>query len=451
MLRAATGAEALETLESSLPQLMLLDLQLPDMSGLEILRQVQSRSLPVGVVVITAHGSVDLAVESMRSGAIDFLEKPFDRQRLLVTLNRALEHVRLRHLVRDFEDSIGRTAFHGFLGSSLAMQKVYDLIEAVAPSRASVFITGESGTGKELCAEAIHQAGTRHDGPFVVLNCAAIPHELMESEIFGHVKGAFTGATSDRRGAASLADGGTLFLDEIGELPMDLQSKLLRFLQTGTFQRVGASRTETVDVRIVCATNRDPRREVREGRFREDLFFRLFVVPIHLPPLRERGDDVVLIADALLERIAGEEGKTFERFADETLALLRRHDWPGNVRELENTLRNAVVLHNGVELLPTHLPAPLAAMAGNHASSAAGTAAAVAVNVPPVPAQATSNGAATAPGGVGEAIRPLADVEREAIENAIAICDGNVPRAAALLGVAASTIYRKKQAWSPAH
>jgi two-component system repressor protein LuxO len=304
------------------------------------------------------------------------------------------------------------------------MQAVYRTLETAAASRATIFVTGESGTGKELAAEAIHKLSPRRDGPFLAINCAAIPKDLIESEIFGHVRGAFTGAVADRIGAAQAADGGTLFLDELCEMDLSLQGKLLRFIQTGSFQPVGSTQLRRTDVRFVCATNRDPLREVREGRFREDLYYRLHVVPVVLPPLRDRGEDVIAIAETMLARAAAEERKAFRGFSDDAKAALLAHRWPGNVRELENAVRTAVVLHDAelvtAAMLPNPLPRSLAA---------------------PMPAPSPP-----APGRAR--IRPLAEVEREAIEQAVALCDGNIVKAAAELGMSPSTLYRKRAAWA---
>ena len=262
-------------------------------------------------IVITANGSINRAVQAMRAGAFDFLVKPFDEARLLCAVENALASA---------PDRRGRGAgdpapagFQGFIGGSAAMQDIYRMVRSIGRSTATVFITGESGTGKEVCARAIHAMSTRAAKPFVPLNCAAIPRDLLESEVFGHLKGAFTGALSDKPGAAAVADGGTLFLDEICEMDLSLQTKLLRFLQTSTIQPVGAARPIPVDVRIVCATNRDPAEEVRQGRFREDLYYRLHVVPIHMPPLRARPDDIMDIAQASLVEFAAEEGKALHR------------------------------------------------------------------------------------------------------------------------------------------
>jgi two-component system repressor protein LuxO len=430
-----TLAEADAALESQKFDLMLLDLRLPDGDGLELLRRIKARAEPPAVVVITAHGSVATAVDAMRAGAIDFLLKPFSAERLIVTIANALERRRLTQEVAALRAAGERASFCGFIGAAPTMQAVYRMIENAAASRATVFVTGESGTGKELCAEAIHRLSLRAAGPFIAINCAAIPRDLMESEIFGHVRGAFTGAIADRIGAANQADGGTLFLDEICELDLALQGKLLRFVQTGTFQRVGSTRTERVDVRFVCATNRDPLSEVRAGRFREDLYYRLHVVPIHLPPLRDRGDDVVAIAEAFLQQFAREEGRGFRTFQPEAEAALRAHPWPGNVRELENAIRTTVVLNDGESVAARMLPASVLARARVEPPEAQ----AAGMRAPP-------RGGAGAAGG----IRPLDVIEREAIQAAIAECDGNVPKAAAHLGVSPSTLYRKLRRWEGA-
>lgn len=426
-----TGSEALAAIQSQPPNAVLLDLELPDMNGREILEHIREQGIPSAVIVITAHGSVDVAVEVMRAGAVDFIEKPFSADRLAVTLKNAVR----RQNLEEFVDMHRREHFHGFVGASLPMQTVYHIIDSAAPSKATVFITGESGTGKEVCAQAIHDASPRHDKPFVALNCAAIPRDLMESEIFGHTKGAFTGAVTAREGAAARADGGTLFLDEICEMDLDLQSKLLRFIQTSSFQKVGSNTLKSVDVRFICATNRDPMAEVRAGRFREDLYYRLHVIPIELPPLRQREDDVILIARHLLQTYSREEAKHFERFAPETESILRAFNWPGNVRQLQNVIRNIVVLNDQDLVTPSMLPPPLSDLNLNtfRASPAA---------------DSTSGGALAASGLVDAgAIRPLWQIEKQVIEETIARCDGNIPRAAALLEISPSTIYRKRQQW----
>ncbi len=431
LLHATSGQEALQLLESDLPNLVLLDLLLPDMDGMAILRHVHANAIPTSVVIMTGHGSVEAAVQAMRYGAEDFLEKPFKGERLRATVRNALEMHRLSDLVRTYEQEFHRENFHGFIGNSLAMQMVYRMIEACSTSAATVFITGESGTGKELCAEAIHNHGPRSDEPFVAVNCAAIPADLIESELFGHRRGAFTGAIKDHEGAVSRAEGGTLFLDEVAEMHMDLQSKLLRYLQTGKFIKVGGNTEQHSDVRIVCATNRDPWDEVSNGRFREDLYYRLNVVPIVLPPLRERNGDTLQLAAFFLDRFSKKEGKRFRGFSPEVEAVLAGYDWPGNVRQLQNAIHNITVLHDGDSVGLLHLPPPLNEFNPDETRRRPVSAEAV-----PRPEKQSD-----------DEIRPLADLEREAIERALSHCDGNVPRAAALLQVHPSTIYRKKQAW----
>ena len=452
-----TGAAAMEQLADGVPRIVLLDLQLPDMHGMEVLKRITAQALPCAVIIITAHGSVGVAVEAMRYGAYDFLVKPFSADRLTITVRNAIERLRLAQIVETFGKDLARSRYHGFIGSSLSMQAVYRIIDSAASSRATVFITGESGTGKEVCAEAIHRQSPRAERPFIAINCGAIPKDLMESEIFGHMKGSFTGALADREGAAARADGGTLFLDEICELAPDLQTKLLRFIQTGTFTPVGGSKLEKVDLRIICATNRDPLREVEEGRFREDLYYRLHVIPIHLPALREREDDVLEIARHVLADYAREEGKGFSRFSPEAEQALRAYHWPGNVRQVQNVVRNIVVLHDGDTVTPAMLPAPLGAPPANgHAAHSAGHSAGHQgghhhAAPAPAPAQQAAGQSPSHPPLAHppspKAIKPLWEVERDAIEEAVAACDGNIPRAAALLEISASTIYRKRLAW----
>ena len=328
LAHASTGEQAYKILNKQLIDVVLLDLNLPDMNGLEILKKLQADQHPCSVIVTTGDCSMNTAISAMKHGAQDYLVKPFDKDRLITTLENVLGNRVLRETVDLYRDKIDRHEFCGFIGSSPKMQQIYHLIDSSASSKATVFITGQSGTGKELCAEAIHLRSTRAKAPFIALNCAAIPKDLIESEIFGHVKGAFTGAHASRDGLAKAADGGTLFLDEICEMDMSLQSRLLRFLQTGTLQKVGSDTTETVDVRIVCATNKDPLQAVAQGLFREDLFYRLHVLPIHLPPLSERESDVIEIARYFLELYNDEEQKDFSSFDLETEQVLSRYDWP---------------------------------------------------------------------------------------------------------------------------
>ncbi|NOJ01754.1 sigma-54-dependent Fis family transcriptional regulator [Vibrio kanaloae] len=418
-----TGRDAIESLNHRIPDLILLDLRLPDMTGMDVLFAVKQKYPEVPVIFMTAHGSIDTAVEAMRHGSQDFLIKPCEADRLRITVNNA---IRKATKLKNSSENPGNQNYQGFIGSSQTMQQVYRTIDSAASSKASIFITGESGTGKEVCAEAIHAASKRGDKPFIAINCAAIPKDLIESELFGHVKGAFTGAATDRQGAAELADGGTLFLDELCEMDLELQTKLLRFIQTGTFQKVGSSKMKSVDVRFVCATNRDPWKEVQEGRFREDLYYRLYVIPLHLPPLRERGEDVIEIAYSLLGYMSVEEGKAFVRFAQEVLDRFNQYEWPGNVRQLQNVLRNVVVLNNGKEITLNMLPPPLNQPIENR-----------------LRLKEKQNEDITV-----KDIFPLWVTEKTAIEQAIKACDGNIPRAAGFLDVSPSTIYRKLQTWN---
>jgi two-component system repressor protein LuxO len=433
---ATDGCAALAELDKEPPAAVLLKLTLPDMDGMAILRHIHERQIPTAAVVVAPASRVDLAVDAMRYGAYDFVEHPLGAKRMKVALRSALARERLPAGVAHIrDDSRRRDHYHGFIGSSSSLQALYRIIDSAAPSKATIFITGESGTGKELCAEAIHRQSRRRDGPFVALNCGAIPRGLMESEIFGHVRGAFTGATRDRMGAAEQADGGTLFLDEIGELDLDLQTKLLRFVQLGCIQRLGSTKLVKVDVRFICATNRDPQQEVAEGRFREDLYYRLHVIPIHLPPLRERLDDVPRLASHFLHKFAVEEGKAFRALTPAAEAIFLEYDWPGNIRQLQNVIRNVVVLYDGEQVSPQMLPPPLNGARGQIERFALGR------EKEDKPGDDEVGG--MRPGG----IRPLHLVEKEAIERAIRICGGNIPRAAALLEVSPSTLYRKRQSW----
>lgn len=419
-----TGKAALEVFSQTPPDAVLLDVKLPDSNGIDLLKQMMQAGKPLAAVVMTAYGSINIAVSAMQAGASDFVVKPFSKERLVVTMTNALERLRLNRLVEHFKEGLDRKAFFGFIGSSLEMQAVYHIIEQAAKSKATVFVTGESGVGKELCAEAVHQCSARAKKPFVALNCAAIPKDLMESQIFGHVKGAFTGAVADYQGAAMEADGGSLFLDEICDMDITLQTKLLRFIQTGGVTPVGGTGSRRVDVRFICATNRDPLKEVAEGRFREDLYYRLHVIPIHLPPLRERGKDVLEIAHYFLKKISEDEGKGFKTLSSEVEDILLSANWPGNVRQLENVMRNAIVLHDGDVLERTMLPTPF-----NHSSF-------------------PQEGRILTPTAENKSvILPLWQVEKQAIEEAITFYEGNIPKAAAALGVSPSTLYRKKLSW----
>lgn len=431
---ADTGAKAIQAVEAEAPSCILLDLKLPDANGLDLLDRWIDNALNAPVIVITANGSMSVAVDAMRRGAVDFVVKPTTKDRLRVTAQNAVENFQLKKVVENYEAEIDRSDFCGIIGKSLVMQGVFKSIEAAAPSKASVFVTGETGTGKELIARAVHDLSPRRKAKFVAINCGAIPRDLIESEIFGHVKGAFTGATSDRAGAAELAEGGTLFLDELGEMPIELQPKLLRFLQLGEYQRVGDSTVRKSNIRIVAATNRDALEAVRTGKLREDLYYRLHVIPVALPPLRDRGADILLLAESFLARYSSEEGKAFEGFARDAEEWLVSHSWPGNVRELENLIRQVVVLNSSGEIsrdqLPTQIVQPASATVTPRITDA-----------PVRPREAEYP-------EPDYGLEPLWMTEKKAIERAIALCRGNVVAAAKQLQINPSTIYRKKASWS---
>lgn len=465
LFHVETGREAIAFIERNVPQLVILDLKLPDMDGQTILDWIVENQVPTSVIVATAHGSVDVAVNLLQKGAKDFIEKPIKADRLKTSIGLHLQRAKLEDLVENIENRFDRHRFHGFIGSSLPMQGVYKIIDSVAPTTASVFIIGESGTGKEVCAEAIHKESKRRDKPFIAINCGAIPKDLMESEIFGHLKGAFTGATTDRKGAASMADGGTMFLDELCEMDIDMQKKLLRFLQTGTFTPLGATKEQKVDIRIICATNRDPLVEVEEGRFREDLYYRVHVVPIEMPPLRERSGDIITLATHFLKLYAKQDGKKFNTINKDADVALRRYEWPGNVRQLQNVLRNIVVLNDEVRLNLAHLPAqitqskssPTHPVLRTHSAERDKIRSATERTISTTGSNANYNHgeelvqpadtASTSSPEANHSIRPMWQIEREAIQQAIELCDGNVLNAAVLLELSPSTVYRKKQAW----
>ncbi len=424
---AGSAAEGMAQFLQTGVQVVLLDLGLPDRDGLDLMAEMMAVRPETRVIIITANGSINKAVEAMRAGAQEFLVKPFDEVRFLNAVGNAIERIQLRRL----PPKAAGQGTGGFIGSSDVMARIQGKINSVASSMATVFITGESGTGKELCAQAVHGNSPRAKGPFIALNCGAIPHDLLESEVFGHVKGSFTGAISDKPGAATAADGGTLFLDEICEMAPALQTKLLRFLQTSTVLPVGATRPIKVNVRIVCATNRDPLDAVRRGQFREDLYYRLFVVPIHMPPLRDRGDDVIEIAETALIRFAEEEGRRFDGLTQDVVDLFRRMPWPGNVRQVLNVIRNVVVLNDGGPVTVRMLPEDMVRMA----ESAVLT-----------PQPAVMPG----PELLMDSLlgRPLAEVERIIVTATLARYGGSIPKAARVLDLSPSTLYRKLEAWA---
>jgi DNA-binding NtrC family response regulator len=352
---ATSVQEARDELSRGEPDAIILDLQLPDGSGLELLQQPEGR-VPPGVIFVSAHASVELAVEALRLGAADFLTKPIDFARIKVALANLARTRELSREVGALRGELRRLGrFGSLIGASDRMQEVYDLIGRVAPTDASVFVLGETGTGKELAAQTIHQMSRRHKQPFVPINCGAVSPSLIESELFGHERGSFTGAERAHKGHFERANHGTLFLDEVSEMPVDLQVKLLRVLETGTVLRVGATDPVQVDVRVVAASNRRPEQAVSEGKLREDLFYRLNVFPLHLPPLRERDEDVVLLAEHFLNALNDDAEGPPKRFTRAALERLRAHAWPGNVRELKNVVQRAFILAPedlGVDALP---------------------------------------------------------------------------------------------------
>jgi len=365
------GAEAIARLRAEEFDVVLTDLRMPDLDGMDVLRAAREARQDVPVILFTAFGSIETAIQAIRQGAYDYVTKPFSLEEISLLVGKALEDRRLRaeniSLHRELE---GRYRFENLLGKSPAMQAVFELIQRVAPGDSNVLITGESGTGKELVAKAIHYNSPRARRSFVPVNCAAMPAGLLESELFGHVKGAFTGAVRAREGIFREAEGGTLFLDEIGDMAPELQAKLLRALEDRAVRPVGSDETIPVDLRIVVATNKDLPARVRTGTFREDLYYRLAVIPIHLPPLRERREDIPLLAEHFLCRAATASGKGIKGLTPEAMAALLRHPWPGNVRELENVLERAVTLTAGDQVTPDTLlletsaaPAPAALLA----------------------------------------------------------------------------------------
>ena len=356
---AADLASVDEQLSLSEPQVIISDVMLPDGSGVDLLDRLSERSMTIPVVLITAHGTVDLAVEAMKRGALDFLTKPLDYERVRHALEAARAELRSRRRRLDIESEESRQQLGDLVGRSRPMRELFAIISEISGTNASVLLTGESGTGKELAARTIHALSRRHDQSFVAINSAAIPKELMESEIFGHERGAFTGASGMRRGCFELADGGTLFLDEIAEMPFELQPKLLRVLEDGKVRRVGAAREIAVDVRLIAATNRPPAKAIDSGQLREDLYYRLNVFELELPPLRDRREDVPLLLERFLEQLNQHHDTRVSGVSGETLDRLATYDWPGNVRELRNVIERAVILTKKGDIGLSHLPASL--------------------------------------------------------------------------------------------
>ena len=363
-----SARKAQRLLAERLFDVLVVDNLMPELSGLDIIRDLTTTSVSERpqVLMMTAHATVESAIEAMKLGAFDYLQKPFEVDELLVAVSRAIEHQRLRtehrYLVDERREEFNE---YGLIGRSRVVQEVIQTARIVAQSKSTVLVTGETGTGKEMVARAIHHHSAQREKPLIKVNCAAIPETLLESELFGHVRGAFTGATTSKKGRFALADGGSIFLDEIGTMPPQLQSKLLRVLQEREFEPLGSERTQAVDVRVIAATNRDLRQMVAEGRFQQDLYYRLNVIPLHIPPLRERREDIPLLVQHFIGRHAQRAGKRIQGIEPAAMEELRKAEWPGNVRELENTIERAVVLCSGpvigldgVRLLGVSMPAP---------------------------------------------------------------------------------------------
>jgi len=356
-IAVGSGEEALQEIAAEQFDLVITDIQMSGMSGVELLQELKSFDPSLPILVITAYGTVESAVQALRSGAYDYITKPFEGDEIRLTVAKAFERERLlaenRYLHEELE---GRFNFSGIVGNSAPMQEIFDMAASVAVSNANVLITGESGTGKELVARSIHYHSPRKDKPFIVLNCAALSEGVLESELFGHERGAFSGALTTKKGRFELADQGTLFIDEVGEMSLAAQVKLLRVLQEHEFERVGGTRTIKVNVRLVAATNKNLEEQVKKGEFREDLYYRLNVINIQLPPLRQRREDIEPLARHFLDKYTRETGKKIEQISPKALACLVAHDWPGNVRELENAIERAVVLAKGEILTPRDFP-----------------------------------------------------------------------------------------------
>jgi two-component system response regulator HydG len=410
VVTAANGDEALGIFAELSPDVVVTDLKMPGMDGLTLLKKLRDFDEELPVIVVTAHGEVGNAVAAMRAGAENFLTKPIEFDALVVSIERAIDNRNLRAEADNLRGQLHEkegTGFGGMLGASQPMQDVYRVAKQVAGARATVMVTGDSGTGKGVLAKAIHQLGPRRYKPFVTLHCASLTDTLLESELFGHERGSFTGADKRRIGRFEQAAGGTLFLDEIGEIPMTTQIKLLRVLQDKTFERVGGNDPIKVDVRLIAATNRDLAADVREGRFREDLFYRLNVVHINMPQLRARGSDILLLASHFLAKFCRENDKVISGFSDEAKSKMLGHPWSGNVRELENAIERAVVMTSGDTIGTNDLPVEIAPNKGGHI---------------------------LIPGS------SMADIERHAILSTLEACGGSTSEAAEMLGLSVRTI-----------
>ena len=413
---AGSGQEALKILGEEEYATVLTDLRMKGLQGLELLSEIKRLHQDIGVVLMTAFGTVETAVEAMKHGASDYLTKPVKKDELVRVIERVLRETSLRREVSRLRKEVHKEySFHQILGKSKPMQAVFDLIKRVADSPTNVLITGESGTGKELVAKAIHYNSDRKEAPFIPVNCAAIPEQLLESELFGHMRGAFTDAKMDKRGLFEEAQKGTLFLDEISELPLMLQAKLLRAIQEREIRRVGANKPIAVDVRIIAATNLNLGEEVKAKRFRDDLYYRLNVIELKLPPLRDRREDITLLVEAFLKKCGEVRGKEVKGVSESALAMLMDYAWPGNVRELENVIERAVTLSRGEKISPDDLP----------------------------PAVQGARGDRRVLDEAAEKTLPLHDIEKEYIKKILEKMGGNKYQAAHALGIDRKTLYRK--------
>ncbi|MDZ7790020.1 MAG: sigma-54 dependent transcriptional regulator [Xanthomonadales bacterium] len=419
-----SAEQALEIIDEFEPDVVVSDLQLPGVDGLALLEQLRKRHAPPAVLMISAYGTVERAVAALQAGAENFLTKPLDMDHFMLSIRRLLDNRRLHEEVRRFRELLGGPSFHGMQGSSRVMRVLFDRIGQVARADGPVLVSGESGTGKDLVARAIHAESSRSKEPFLVVNCAGIPGELMESEFFGHVEGAFSGADRARKGLFREAQGGTLFLDEIGEMPVSLQAKMLRALQDGRVRPVGAEHEHQVDVRLVAATNQDLHELVSAGEFREDLYYRLEAFQLEVPPLRDRGEDLEMLAMQFVGRFAAARQRPARSISNEALMLIRDYAWPGNVRELSNAMERAVTFCEGEEIGADHLPERVRRSTGAGAGKAG--------SQDPLDAMLAG----------GEMLPSMDELRGRYVRYVLDRVDGNKRRAAALLGVGRRTLYR---------
>jgi len=425
----SSGEQCLEALDEA-PSAICLDIMMPGLDGIEVLKRIQSMEKELPIIMVTAKGSLELAVKSMKLGAYDYIRKPIDRSRLETSLRKAVEKYSMAKKITRLQKELGQTySFHNIVGRTAVMEKVFNQIEKVTDNNINVFIQGESGTGKELVARAIHYQGSRQDGPFEAVNCGAIPENLQESEFFGHEKGAFTGAIRSQAGKIEVANGGTLFLDEVGDMSPSLQVKLLRFLETRTIERVGGRKRISVDVRIISATNKHLKAETESGNFREDLYYRLMVYPINIPCLRDRKEDIPVLARHFLDKYMKETKKDIRSVDHDTMEALVAYDWPGNVRELENVIQRAMVTSDSERLEISTLPSEI-----SDGSSSPGH------ECFPTEEKSENKEAETFS---SEEVAPLSAMEKRVMLNALNMTRGNLALTAKKLEISRATLYRK--------